>query len=473
MAKTQLPKKSKSLSDWYNTVIFKAKLCDYGPSKGTMIIRPYAYAIWEEVQKAMDLRIKDKGVKNAYFPIFIPEKFLKKEKSHVEGFSPELAVVTIGGGEELEEKLIVRPTSETIMYDAYSRWIQSYRDLPVLINQWNNVVRWEKRTYMFLRTTEFLWQEGHTAHATQEEDLDFVIWAINMYRDIYKEYYALDGYIGIKSESEKFAGALTTYTFETLMPDGKSLQSCTSHDLGQNFSKAFDIKYQNKEGDEKYVWQTSWGFSTRSLGGLFMAHGDDDGLILPPKLAPTQVIIIPFDNSIDVLVCAMALKDKLIDLGIKVDLDDNDTQSFGYKINEWEIKGVPVRVEIGKKELKDKKITIVGRLDKKRFSVDVLEVDFIKNLLEKMQKSLLDRHSAFLKENTRSASSYEEFKDIMRTKKGYVKAFWCENKKCESQIKEETKATTRCLPIDSKEESGECIYCKSKSKHRWLFAQAY
>src|SRR3989344_1984634 len=316
-----LTKKSVDMSVWYNRVVLEAELADYGPAKGTMIFRPYGYRIWELIQRTMDEKIKEKGVENAYFPLFIPESFLSKEKKHVEGFSPELAVVTIGGGEELKEKLIVRPTSETIMYDAYAKWVHSWRDLPILINQWNNVVRWEKRTYLFLRTTEFLWQEGHTAHGTHEEAVELQKWAIEMYSKIYKDFLALPGYVGKKSESEKFAGADVTYTYETLMPEGKALQSCTSHDLGQNFSKAFDIKFQDKDGETKYAWQTSWGFSTRSIGGLIMCHGDDNGLILPPRIAPIQVVVLPVSNDPSVLRYSEEITSTLKEQGIRVHLD--------------------------------------------------------------------------------------------------------------------------------------------------------
>jgi len=324
-------------------------LADYGPSKGTMIFRPYGYRIWELAQGALDALIKERGVENAYFPIFIPKSLLSKEATHVEGFSPELAVVTIGGGEKLEEELIVRPTSETIMYDAYSRWIHSWRDLPMLINQWSDAVRWEKRTYLFMRTTEFLWQEGHTAHATHEEAQDTQRWASDAYAKVYREWYALPGYIGEKSASERFAGADSTLTYEALMPGGKALQSSTSHDLGQNFSKAFDIKFQDRDGSEKYVWQTSWGFSTRSIGGLIMAHGDDRGLVLPPKLAPIQVVLLTVTNDDTQVAFATKLAEQLKQAGIRTKVDAGD-ETIGYKSNQWELKGVPLRFEIGGRE---------------------------------------------------------------------------------------------------------------------------
>ncbi|MBP9763061.1 proline--tRNA ligase, partial [Patescibacteria group bacterium] len=317
----QLPKKSEDVSAWYNALVLQAELADYGPAKGTMIFRPYGYAIWELIQRELDKQIKRKGVENAYFPLFIPENLLHKEKQHVEGFSPELAVVTIGGGETLQEPLIVRPTSETIMYDTFSRWVQSWRDLPLQINQWNNVVRWEKRTYLFLRTTEFLWQEGHTAHATHEESLAMVNWAMDTYTKLYRDFFALPGYVGRKSESEKFAGADMTLTYEMMMPGGKALQSCTSHDLGQNFSKSFEIQFQAKDSSKQYAWQTSWGLSTRSMGGLIMAHGDDKGLRLPPKLAPIQVIILPVKAEEAINAACQSIADRLNEAGYRVKVD--------------------------------------------------------------------------------------------------------------------------------------------------------
>lgn len=469
-----LTKKSEDLSGWYNRIVLEAELADYGPAKGTMIYRPYGYRIWELVQGAMDERIKERGVENAYFPLFIPESLLRKEASHVEGFSPELAVVTIGGGEELKEKLIVRPTSETIMYDAYSKWIHSWRDLPLLINQWNNVVRWEKRTYLFLRTSEFLWQEGHTAHATHEEDLDTVEWAIRMYAKIYREYFALPGYIGRKSESEKFAGAAATWTYETLMPEGKALQSCTSHDLGQNFSKAFNIKFQDKGGSTQFVWQTSWGFSTRSIGGLVMMHGDDQGLRLPPKLAPVQVVILPVKNDPSILEYSKKVEKELQDAGIRVKIDDLEDETIGFRINKWEVKGVPLRIEVGQREVESNTLTIVRRDtgEKQEIQAATPGVEAQK-MLNEIQENMYQEAGAFLRENTREAKSYEEFKEIMAKERGFILANWCEDVGCETKIKEETKASTRCLTKDGEGVAGICIYCKSPSNNLWLFAQAY
>lgn len=475
--KEQLIKKSENFSEWYTDVIQKAGLADYAPVKGCQVIRPYGFAIWENIQKVFDEVIKKAGVKNAYFPLFIPERFLKREKEHIEGFSPELAVVTIGGGKKLPENLIVRPTSETIMYDMFAKWIKSWRDLPLLINQWCNIVRWEMRPRLFLRTTEFLWQEGHTAHINHQEALKQAKWAINEYVKLYRDYFAIDGYFGEKSEAEKFPGAQTTLTFEMLMPDGKALQGCTSHDLGQNFSKVFNIKFLDKNGKEQTVWQTSWGLSTRSIGALVMVHGDDSGLILPPRLAPVQIIIIPIlqgKSAIDknLLKKAEALKKDLNDF--RSEIDSRKEYSVGWKFNEWELKGVPLRIEIGPEELKNKKATLVRRDNGKRslalFGSLGREIG---KILDSIQADLLKNSKKFLKENTKEVSDYKEFKEFMKKDRGFVKAFWCESRQCEEKIKEETKATGRVLPFGAKEEKGKCIYCGKPAKRKWIFAQAY
>ena len=470
--KRDIPKKADDVSEWYLKVVAQAELADYGPVKGTMIIRPYAYAIWELLQADMDARFKATGVENAYFPLFIPESFLKKEASHVEGFSPELAIVTIAGGEELAEPIVVRPTSETIMYQAYSDWIQSWRDLPLKLNQWNNVVRWEKRTYPFLRTSEFLWQEGHTAHATHEEALETVLWGIKTYEAVYRELFALPGYVGRKSESEKFAGAVSTMTYEMLMPGGKALQGCTSHDLGQNFSKAFDITFTDKESQMQHVWQTSWGFTTRSLGAMFMAHGDDNGLRLPPKVAPIQVVIIPIrDVDPDVIT---VIADELKAVGIRVKVDDSDTGSLGSKINTWELKGVPVRLEVGAKEIEAGVVTAARRDTGAKDQVERAKlVPYVEKLLDAIQANLLREALEHLAKNTHEVDSYDAFKGVLSGDRGFIKAFWCEDADCEAKIKEETKATTRCLPLDAPDAEGKCVRCKKPAKHRWYFAQAY
>lgn len=476
--KKELKKKSENLSAWYTDVILKAELADYAPVKGMMVIRPYGYAIWEKVQQAFNFMMRLAHVQNAYFPLFIPHSLLEKEKEHVKGFSPELAVVTIGGGERLKDPLVVRPTSETIMYEMYKKWIHSWRDLPLLINQWNNVVRWEKRTYLFLRTTEFLWQEGHTAHTTEKEAIDMATKALHWYKELYEDYYAIPVVLGTKSASEKFAGAKTTYTVELLMPDGKALQGSTSHNLGQNFSKPFDIKFQTKDGKTDYVWQTSWGISTRSLGALVLTHGDDNGLVLPPRLAPYQVVIIPIKTPLEGKLYSYIVTDILENLsshGIEVMLDDREGQSFGRRINDAELKGIPLRYEIGEREMNDNTVTLVRRDNGEKITLknDGFLLAKTNEILADIHKSMLSKAKKFLAENTREASDYEEFKKIMTTTRGFIRAFWCEDADCEAAIKEETKASTRALPLDAPKETGICIHCGKPATHRWLFAQAY
>lgn len=474
--KKQITRKSVKFDRWYTDVILKAELADYAPVKGCMVIMPWGYEIWEHIQSAFNLMIKQNGVKNAYFPLFIPESLLNREKEHVEGFSPELAVVTIGGGEKLREPLVVRPTSETIMYEMYAKWLHSWRDLPILINQWNNVVRWEKRTYLFLRTTEFLWQEGHTVHETHKDGLNMVHKALNWYLDLYRNYYAIDGIAGIKSNSQKFAGALKTYTFEMLMPDNKALQGCTSHDLGQNFAKVFNMKFLGKKGKEEIPWQTSWGLSTRSIGALVMVHGDDNGLVLPPLFSPLQIIIVPIlaqkPNKENLLKFVNNIKKDLKEY--RFDVDNREEQSVGWKFNEWELKGVPLRIEIGEREVSDDTVVLVRRdtgakkvVNRKSLKQEVQEI------LDDIQKNMLGKSRQFIRDNTYYVKSYEEFKKIMNNNKGFIYAFWCENSRCEEMIQKETKATTRCLPLDAKVEKGKCIYCGDKASYRWVFAQAY
>jgi len=474
-----ITKKSENFSEWYTDVILRAELADYGPAKGTMVIRPYGYAIWERIQAELDKAIKEAGVPNAYFPLFIPEKLLHKEKEHVEGFSPELAVVTVGGGEKLAEPLVVRPTSETIIYSLFAKWISSWRDLPYKINQWCNVVRWEKRPYLFLRTTEFLWQEGHTAHETHKEAVEEVLRALGSYEKLYRELLAVSGVKGIKSQTEKFAGAENTYTYEILIPDGKILQGCTSHDLGQNFSKPFEITFQDKKGKAQFVWQTSWGLSTRSIGGLIMVHGDDRGLVLPPRVAPIQVVVIPIPST-DVKVAKAITKlcqeiKKDLEKGeIRVKIDDREEQSPGWKFNEWELKGVPVRLEIGSRELESGELVAVRRDLGDKIRVPKNQVrKVVKTLLEDIQDNLLGRSERILKENTREAETYGEFKDLMGSKRGFISAFWCEDMDCEEKIKTETKATVRCLSLMAEKQESTCIYCGKKAESRWLFGQSY
>lgn len=482
MAKKFLTPKSEDMSKWYTQVIQQAKLADYSPVKGCMVIRPNGYSIWERIQDSLDPLLKDLGVQNAYFPLFIPLSFLSREAQHVEGFAPELAIVTHGGGEELQEKLVVRPTSETIMYEMYSKWIQSHRDLPLSLNQWNNVVRWEKRTYFFLRTTEFLWQEAHTAHATHQEALDMVLQGLESYRQVVEDVMAVPVIKGRKSSAEKFAGADMTTTIEALMPDGKALQAGTSHDLGQNFSKkeAFNIAFQNEAGQTDYAWQTSYGLSTRTIGGLIMTHGDDDGLVLPPKLAPIQVMIVPAVNDNEKVVeFAQSLAAKLKASQIRVHVDLRSGYSMGWKLNEAELQGVPISVAVGEKEMQAAELSAKIRFSGQKETIKLDEFEAkIPELLEKIQKEMFTVAKKRMQEQTFEVDSYDKFKEIMSSTRGFLKAFWCEDTGCEKQIKEETKASTRCLPfIDNKgnvkEEQGTCIKCGQPATHRWLFAQAY
>ena len=474
--KKEIKKRSENLSDWYTDVVLKAEIADYGPARGTMVIRPYGFGIWKRVQEELGKMINDGGVEDAYFPLFIPHSLLAKEKDHVEGFSPELAVVTEAGGEKLQDPLVVRPTSETIMYEMYSKWVSSWRDLPLKINQWNSVVRWEKRTLLFIRNSEFLWQEGHCAHESSGENYEMVLEALEWYRKMYEEYFAIPVLTGIKSESEKFAGADRTFTAEALMPDGKALQGCTSHDLGQNFSKAQNISFQDKEGKNQFAWQNSWGFSTRTLGALFMVHGDEGGLVLPPKIAPIQVVIVPIykDGEESVLEYSKELLEELKSSGIRTMLDTREGWTPGRKFNDWEVKGVPVRFEIGPKEASEKAITVARRDNGEKFQIDRAHVtqETEKNL-EEIQKAMFEKAKKHLDENTHDVDSFEEFKAIMSGKRGFIKAFWCEKAECEAKIKEETKATTRLKKLDAKEEHGKCVHCGNDAKFRWYFAQAY
>lgn len=472
MSKSQLPKKSENISEWYTAVIQLAGLCDYGPAKGTMIIKPYGYAIWELIQEALNERIKAGGVGNSYFPLFIPMSFLEKEKDHIDGFAPELAVVTHGGGEKLEEALVVRPTSETIMYNSYAKWIQSWRDLPVMMNQWNNVVRWEKRTTPFLRTSEFLWQEGHTAHATHEEAVKIQKWAMDQYVDVYRNFFALDGFEGYKSRAERFAGAENTLTFEQLMPSGKVLQSCTSHDLGQHFSEVFDITFQDENGQESKVWQTSWGFSTRSIGGLILAHGDDNGLRLPPKLAPVQVAIVPVKPEGLALEYATEITEMLKHVGVRVELDSRDDESFGFKLNKWEVRGAPVILKLGGKEAEARTVSHRRRdtLEDGAFSFTDIEKT-IPELLDTIQATMLQQSVDLRNSNTREVCTYDEFKKCIKEHKGFVKVHWEDNSDVEAKIKEETKATSRCRLEEESE--GVDFYTGKPTKSVWLFGQSY
>lgn len=474
MSKKLLPSKTDQPAEWYTGVVRLAELADYGPTKGMMIIRPYGYGIWENVQKIFDEMIKAYDVENAYFPLLIPMSFIKKEASHIEGFAPELAVVTHGGGQELEEPLVVRPTSETMINDSFSKWIQSYRDLPIKLNQWCNVMRWEKRTLPFLRTTEFLWQEGHTIHQTHEEAKEMQKYAMDCYAKLYRDFFALDGYIGPKSKMETFAGADQTLTYETMMPSGKALQSCTSHDLGQNFAKAFDTKFQDENGEDQYVWQTSWGISTRSIGGLIVGHGDDNGLIVPPKLAPIQVVIVPVDTSDELVDYCKEILELLKASGVRVKLDDRDDERFGFKLNKWEVKGVPLALKIGKSEMETREITAKRRDSGEESKFGVADAPFkCSELLEVIQTDLLAQSTKVKEENTRDVSSYDEFKQVLKEHKGgFIRVFWNDDTDIEKKVKEETMAVSRCM-IEESDEEGVDFYTGEPSKTIWLFAQAY
>jgi len=466
-----------NFSQWYNQVVRKAELADYAPVRGCMIIRPYGYAIWEHIQSLLDARFKETGVMNAYFPLFIPRSFLEREAEHVEGFAPELAWVTRGGGEELEEPLAIRPTSETIIGYSYAKWIQSYRDLPILINLWNNVVRWEKRTTLFLRTTEFLWQEGHTAHRTLDEAEERTLQMLEVYRAFAEEDLAIPVIAGRKSENEKFAGALRTYSIEAMMGDGKALQSATSHNLGTNFAKGFDMQYLDADGQRKYCATTSWGLSTRTIGGVIMVHGDSSGLILPPRVAPYQVVIVPIWRkeadraSVSEVVTRIEkmLKGKI---RVKVDMSENTP---GWKFNEWEMRGVPVRIEIGPRDVQNNSVVLVRRdnRSKEAVSIDALET-VLPGLLEEVQQALLQRAREFLKSNTFVTDDYEEFKQIIE-RRGFARVKWAEDSAAELAIKEETKATLRVIPFDQPEGgvSGKSIYTGKPATCEAIFGRAY
>ena len=473
---TEITPRSQDFSRWYLDVVRRAELADYSPVKGCMVIRPYGYAMWELLQQALDSRIKATGHVNAYFPLFIPNSLLTKEAEHVEGFAPQVAYVTHGGGEELEEKLVVRPTSEAIIGTMYANWVQSWRDLPILINQWANVVRWEKKTYPFLRTTEFLWQEGHTAHETEGEAEEETLKILDLYVDVCENVLAMPVVKGRKTESEKFAGALRTYSIEALMGDGRALQAGTSHNLGQNFAKAFDIKFQARDKSVQYVWGTSWGVTTRLVGGVIMVHGDDSGLVLPPKIAPYQVVIVPIGRENwreTVLPKAKEIADQLRAAGVRVTIDERDERP-GWKFSEWEMRGVPLRVEIGPKDI-EKSAVLVARRDtreKQSVAMDGL-ASRITALLDEVQASLLQRARQFRDEHTHRASSYDEFKQIMEGRPGFVIAPWCGQADCEAQIKAETQATIRNMPMNGTAPSGRCVRCDNPAKTEAWFAKAY
>lgn len=473
----EITSKEKDFSQWYVDVVRKAELADYTTIKGCMVIRPYGYGLWENMQAGLDRRIKETGHKNAYFPLFIPEGLLKKEAEHVKGFAPELAWVTEGGSQKLEERLAIRPTSEAIICSLYSKWVRSWRDLPILINQWVNIVRWEKVTRLFLRTTEFLWQEGHTAHKNEQEAEGETLKILNqVYRDYIENDLAIPVIVGRKTEKEKFAGALHTYTLEALMTDGKVLQTGTSHNLGQNFAKAFNIKYLDEDQQEKYVWQTSWGTTTRLIGALVMVHGDDRGLNLPPKVAPVQVIIIPimFDKTKKEVRNKAADIIKILKEDFRVEIDGRDEYTPGWKFNEWEMKGVPLRLEIGPKDLAKGQVMVVRRDTGEKMAVKEEKlVETVEKLLNNIQENLFNKAKSFLQKNIREVSDYNEFKEVIEKKRGLIKTYWCGNKDCEDKIKEETKASIRCIPFEQEEASGKCICCGKESSTVVYFARAY
>lgn len=467
--------RNKDFSQWYLDIIKAADLAEHSPVRGSMTIKPYGFAIWENIQKILDMMFKKTGVENAYFPLFIPKSFLEKEKEHIKGFAPELAIVTIAGGKKLKEPLVVRPTSETIIYEAYARWIQSYRDLPLLINQWANVVRWELRPRLFLRTTEFLWQEGHTAHSTEEEAEKRTRMMLEIYKRFSEEYLAIPVILGVKSESEKFAGALRTYTIEAMMQDGKALQFATSHNLGQNFAKPFNVKFLDKESKEQYVWQTSWGLSTRSIGGIIMTHSDDKGLILPPKIASVQVVIMALYSGKDddkVRQKANEIFEKLETDGIRVKIDNRDKR-LGEKSFEWEKKGVPLRIEIGPRDIANNSVVLVTRYNSKKEDIKIKKLsDKITTLLDEIQKNLFEKALRYREEKTKIVDTWEDFKKAIENN-NFVLAHWDGSIETEAKIKQETKATIRCIPLNAKEEQGKCAYSGKPSKKRVLFAKAY
>jgi prolyl-tRNA synthetase len=476
---TEITPQSQDFGRWYIDVVRRAELADYSPVKGCMVIRPYGYAIWELMQQGLDRRFKETGHVNAYFPLFIPESLLMKEADHVEGFAPQVAWVTHGGTEKLEERLVVRPTSETIIGTMYAKWVQSWRDLPILINQWANVVRWEKVTRLFLRTTEFLWQEGHTAHETAEEAQEETLRMLGVYKNFAETELAMPVVDGQKTESEKFAGADRTYSIEALMRDGRALQAGTSHNLGQNFSKSYDIKFQARDKSVQHVWTTSWGVSTRMIGGVIMTHGDEGGLILPPRIAPYQVVIVPIISKPKfketVLPRAQEIKAELVARGVRVMLDDRDSQTPGWKFNEWELRGVPLRLEIGPKDIEKSQVVLARRDTREKAFVPMEGLTaHVEALLATIQQALFDRAVAYRTEHTSETDSYDEFKQILDGRPGFVVSPWCGDAACEAQIKTDTQATIRNIPFTSAPATGKnCLRCGAPAQaHAW-FAKAY
>lgn len=489
----EITSRDKDYSQWYNDLVLKGGLADYSAVRGCMVIKPYGYALWENMRDVLDRMFKDTGHVNAYFPLFVPRSFLEKEEGHAEGFAKECAVVThyrlkadpnnkgklmVDPDSKLEEELIVRPTSEAIIWNAYKDWINSYRDLPLLINQWANVVRWEMRTRLFLRTTEFLWQEGHTAHATAEEALEETVKMLGVYADFVENYMAVPVIKGVKTPNERFAGAVDTYCIEALMQDGKALQAGTSHFLGQNFAKAFDVKYLNRDNQQEYVWATSWGMSTRLIGALIMAHGDDQGLIMPPRIAPIQVVIVPIYKGDEqkklIDTKANELMQQLKAVGIRVKYDDSDNTRPGWKFAEYELKGVPVRLALGARDLENNVVEIARRDTKEKTSVSLDGLaPHIASLLEDIQRNMFEKARAYRDTHITEVNSWEEFKEVLNGKAGFISAHWDGTGETEDKIKQETKATIRCIPLSGKEENGVCVYSGNPSTQRVLFALSY
>jgi prolyl-tRNA synthetase len=479
MSDEKLTPRKVDFSEWYNQIVLRAELADYAPVRGCMVVRPYGWALWENIQQALDRRFKDTGHVNAAFPLFIPMSFLEKEKEHVEGFSPELAVVTIGGGEKLEEPLVVRPTSETIIGYMYSKWIQSYRDLPVLINQWGNVVRWELRTRLFLRTLEFYWQEGHTAHATEKEAREETLRMLDVYADFAVNEAAVPVIKGVKSQAEKFAGANMSTSIEAMMGDTRALQAGTSHFLAQNFAKAFNIQFLDEANSLQFAWTTSWGLSTRFIGAIIMTHGDDQGLIMPPRLAPIQAVIVPILKSEaengPVMEAVRQVFTELKAAGVRVKVDERSEVTPGYKFNDWEMRGVPLRIEIGPKDV-EKGTVALARRDRpgkegKSFVPQAGLAAAAADLLVEIQKSLLQRATEFRDSHIFDPKDYTELTEVVQN--GWALSYWCESPECEAKVKEDTKATTRCIPLDQEESRGKCIVCGKEAKHKVYFAKAY
>ena len=479
MSELKLTSRAEDFSEWYNQLVLRAELADYAPVRGCMVVRPYGWALWENLQQALDQRFKRLGVENAAFPLFIPKSFLEKEKEHVEGFSPELAVVTIGGGETLEEPLVVRPTSETIIGHMWAKWIKSYRDLPLRLNLWNSVVRWELRTKLFLRTSEFYWNEGHCAYATHDEAEAEARWILeNAYADVAMNVAAIPVVPGRKSESERFAGALRSYSIEAMMGDTKALQSATSHNLGQNFAKAFDIQYLDKTNTLQHCWTNSWGFSTRVIGAIIMVHGDDQGLVMPPRLAPTQVVVVPIyknDAEQSQVLEAVTRVQQTLAADFRVKVDNRDDLTPGFKFHDWEMRGVPLRLEIGPKDVAQGTVALARR-DRpgkagKSFVPQEGLTGVVAETLADIHASLYNRALAFRQANTHDPQDYGEFKQVME--KGWAFSWWCGERECEAQIKEETKATTRCIPLEQPGGAGQCIHCGKPAQEKAIFARAY